>query len=320
MSFSKSDHIRGCLYGQAIGDALGVSVEFQSKLVATLKIPQEGHLMYLQPWIPSFRPGQWTDDTDQALCILRAYLDVDTDLNRLPKALAYHLIQWAKTNPPDIGTHTRQVFRHHQSFLEDPIKVSKAVWEKSGGNSAPNGAVMRTAIIGTFHPEDMDWTERAAVLAAETTHFDPRCVASCVAISCTVAGLLQQKTIPAAFAEGIARAGAYHPNVSNHANKTLDGLALGGPQAGYTYRCMGVGLWALGEFAQREESWEDRFEDILRMVISEGGDADTNGAVAGAVLGSVVGYSHLPKHLVRGLQDKDLLEELLCQMKGMQDA
>jgi len=42
-----------------------------------------------------------------------------------------------------------------------------------------------------------------------------------------------------------------------------------------------------------------------------GGDADTNGAVAGAMLGAAVGFRGIPPHLIEGLFDRQQLESRL---------
>ena len=44
-------------------------------------------------------------------------------------------------------------------------------------------------------------------------------------------------------------------------------------------------------------------------IIAEGGDTDTNGAVAGALMGARMGYRALPETWVTGLMNKELLEE-----------
>jgi len=69
---------------------------------------------------------------------------------------------------------------------------------------------------------------------------------------------------------------------------------------GYTFKCLGSGLWALRS---------DRgFQEALNEVIRCGGDADTNGAVAGALLGCRLGFSQLPKQWVAGMPYASWLE------------
>jgi len=53
----------------------------------------------------------------------------------------------------------------------------------------------------------------------------------------------------------------------------------------------------------------------------EAGDADTNGAVAGALLGCKIGYDALPKDWIGGLREKDWLEvkvDRLLTMMGLE--
>lgn len=49
------------------------------------------------------------------------------------------------------------------------------------------------------------------------------------------------------------------------------------------------------------------FERIITDITMCGGDADTNAAVAGSLLGSLVGYSNLPKSWAEDLRHRDWL-------------
>ena len=70
--------IKGCLFGQAVGDALGLGTEFMrtSEVVACYpngltdyeQIRQDRHRCRWQK-------GDWTDDTDMMLCIANAIID-----------------------------------------------------------------------------------------------------------------------------------------------------------------------------------------------------------------------------------------------------
>lgn len=68
---------------------------------------------------------------------------------------------------------------------------------------------------------------------------------------------------------------------------------------GYTLKAMGAALWAL---------WHPvDFTEGLVTVVNEGGDADSNGAPAGAVLGARFGYCEIPVEYTEGLNRyKDL--------------
>ena len=72
------DKMFGCLYGQAIGDALGLGSEFMNKDDVNKNYPG-GLCRYEQVIQDAHRRrwpiGAWTDDTDMMLCILSAILE-----------------------------------------------------------------------------------------------------------------------------------------------------------------------------------------------------------------------------------------------------
>lgn len=73
---------------------------------------------------------------------------------------------------------------------------------------------------------------------------------------------------------------------------TLSQLGLSEPQSiGYTLKCLGAGFYGL------RKGGAD-FRGTIRDVVMEAGDADTNGAVCGALLGCAVGFSALPEDLL----------------------
>ena len=71
---------------------------------------------------------------------------------------------------------------------------------------------------------------------------------------------------------------------------------------GHTLLTMQMGLWA----ALTPLS----FEDALVKVVSAGGDTDTNGAVAGAVLGAQYGAAAIPARWLVGVPQLDTVADL----------
>ena len=62
---------------------------------------------------------------------------------------------------------------------------------------------------------------------------------------------------------------------------------------GYTLRTLPAALWCY---------WHSKsFEDGLLSVVNEGGDADTNGAIACAILGAKFGYSSITPYYINNL-------------------
>jgi ADP-ribosylglycohydrolase len=62
------------------------------------------------------------------------------------------------------------------------------------------------------------------------------------------------------------------------------------------------------------------FESELIKVVNEGGDADTNGAITGGLLGAKFGFEAIPKRWVDALVDRDEVEdavEVLFKYRGL---
>jgi ADP-ribosylglycohydrolase len=316
MNKERKDRALGALFGQAIGDALGVHDEFKSAKAIVSK--ERNRLEYVEttrlgnPW-PA---GEWSDDTEQALCILGAYV-LDGHLSAC--TLAGKFRRWLIEDGRGCGGHTLHVLNHPQ-FLQDPIGVAHFEWDKSDRWAAPNGAVMRVSAVGILRPWDLNWTERAAVLSAQVTHYDPRCVASAVAVAIAVACLVEGSSIPDALGEASRRAVSYHHETVRFMIMDLEDLQLDEgmddpevkrPPIGYTYKCLGASFYALRAFDkmpdQNKGAEPHPFGAVLDEILAAGGDVDTNAAVAGALMGAACGVGNLPPDLVHELVHKDRL-------------
>lgn len=79
LSEKTKDKIKGCIYGQAIGNAIGLGSEFMSKTDVERYYP-DGLCQYDQIIQDYYRrrweKGSWTDDTDMMLCIARARIKI----------------------------------------------------------------------------------------------------------------------------------------------------------------------------------------------------------------------------------------------------
>lgn len=99
MKDSVKDKIVGCLYGQAVGDALGLGTEFMSKDEVKRNYPNglsEYSQMVQDYHRKRWGKGDWTDDTDMMLCIAKAIIK-DRCIN--PKTIAHNFKQWFKNKP-----------------------------------------------------------------------------------------------------------------------------------------------------------------------------------------------------------------------------
>lgn len=178
------DKMLGCLYGQAIGDALGLGSEFMSKDEVKKNYPN-GLKNYDQIIQDAHRrrwaKGAWTDDTDMMLCILNGYDNEAFNLHRV----ASNFKDWFNGTPMGIGNHTYKVLCM-ADYVEQPEMCSKLWWELSRQQSAANGALMRTSVVGLAQTN----IEVQAEAICKLTHYDPRCVGSCVIASSIIHNLV----------------------------------------------------------------------------------------------------------------------------------
>lgn len=285
-----SDAYRGVMLGLAAGNALGLPVEGWPRERIRRSFP-EG----VSEIDPAEAGRPWDDDTAQAALLAEAILESrEIQLDDL----ARRLVRWASENGRGIGSQTRGVV----ALLAAGVgaeEAARAVWEQRGRNAAGNGAVMRCA------PVALRWRSSGARLVAESarsaivTHYDPRCSWSVVAFNAALAlalsGAEPDLELLAASLEEAAAPQEVSAAIREAGRSSLEGLKLGGPDMGYTIKAMQVGLWALRP--------REGFESALVSVIDSGGDTDTNGAVAGAMLGARFGASSIPERWKKNLRD-----------------
>ena len=295
------NHLKGVIFGQAIGDALGLGTEFMSRKEVLRNYP-EGLTRYgqiVQDCHRSrWRPGEWTDDTDMMLCIAHAMRE---DRGIRLETVARNFKNWFRRNPRGIGRHSYNVLSI-ADYEQDPIRAARMVWELSGRKSAANGALMRTSVVGLWKENVETYAESICRL----THADPRCVGSCVIVSELIHRLVWQGE-ELGFDEMLNMGCRYderiEPYLLQAKEETMENLRLDEEESmGYTLKALSAAVWCLYHV--------DNFRDGLVAVVNAGGDADTNAAVACSVLGAKYGFESIPTDYVDNLCHKDVLKEI----------
>lgn len=188
-------------------------------------------------------------------------------------------------------------------YTEKPQQAAKFIWRMSGKENAANGAVMRTAVIGLLKENVAQTAEDVCKL----THYDSRCISSCVIISEIISRLIwhgEQLSYQSIIDLGNRYDLRTAEYVKRAYQKDIAALKLDEPASiGYTLKTLGAALWCLFH--------SESFEDGLLSVVNEGGDADTNAAVACAVLGAKFGYDQIPTKYVNGLIQKDKQKKII---------
>jgi ADP-ribosyl-[dinitrogen reductase] hydrolase len=260
---------QGCLLGQVIGDSLGSLVEFQDAAEIGRIFP--GGVRELADggtW--GAMAGQPTDDSELALSLARVIVR-ERGFEPNTVMLAYR--RWLASGPFDAGTTTRR------GLSGDPDRESQS-----------NGSLMRVSPIGVWAAGKPDAAARAARDDSMLTHPNPVCVEACAAFCAAIAA-----GIAGGSPQGMVSAAMDATGSDTIRDAITRGAGGNRPEDFQTHQ--GWVLIALQEaFFQLLHA--PSFEEGLVATVSAGGDADTNGAIAGALLGAVHGRGSIPSRWI----------------------
>jgi ADP-ribosyl-[dinitrogen reductase] hydrolase len=173
-----NDRRKGCMYGLAIGDALGAAVEFRPPGTFALVEKYRGFGPF------DLEPGQWTDDTSLALALADSIKNGWDLKDQLTKYANWYENGDYSVNGRcfDIGGTTRQGIC---SFLENDTVVAPYDTYSLG-----NGSIMRLAPVPIKYYDDPKLDDYAAESSA-TTHSMPECRDACVFLANLLANLIK---------------------------------------------------------------------------------------------------------------------------------
>ncbi|BBL79963.1 hypothetical protein RxyAA322_18170 [Rubrobacter xylanophilus] len=299
----KAEKFRGCLVGQALGDALGFVVEGR---------PPETCRRYVEDVLEGGGDipfGQYSDDTQLARELLLSYAErgrfEPADYARRIVAL------FSEGRVVGPGRSTRAAAR----------RLARGIpWNEAGTPppAAGNGSAMRAGPIGLLFHDDPEGLVRAATVQGIITHADPRCSAGAVAVAGAVALALCRCPIePAAFlarlaeltegvepgfASSLRRLTSWLPLPPDEAATHIaaEGLEHGPETRGIPPFVVGSVLWSLYSFLKSP----DDYRRTIRTAIAAGGDTDTTAAMAGAMSGARLGLAAVPQDLTLHLTDR----------------
>jgi len=287
----------GCLLGVAIGDALGAPVEGKSphQIKNRFGILRE---MVAAPW-RGFPAGGHTDDTALMLCIARVIAERG-DFH--PEDAAQRFLLWFDTDRYGIGMTTLvalTALKRGASWTE----AGRIAHERLGGLSAGNGSIMRCAPIALRYFKDEERLIRASRESSIITHWDKIAQEGCVALNLAIIHLLtkDKQNLPQNILPKIREPRTKEALAEVVSLKKDDlfpsGFALD------TLRCA---LWC---FLHTEG-----FEQALVEAINLGGDADTIGAVCGALSGAFYGREGIPLRWLEAIKVKEEVLQLAARI------
>jgi ADP-ribosylglycohydrolase/fructose-1,6-bisphosphatase/inositol monophosphatase family enzyme len=255
------DRAQGCLLGQLAGDSLGSLVEFKSAGAIAAAYP-DGPRRLQDGGTWSTLAGQPTDDSEMALALARQLIK-DGRFQAQSVMSAYRA--WRESGPFDIGGTT-----------------SRALKGNPNPDSEANGSLMRCSPLGlAFSPDELAWIAPAD---SELTHPHPLCGQCCRLFTQTISRGIAGMSVAEALDQALTGEGEAHELLRS---------ALDAPPKDFQNQ-MG---WIRIAFANAFH-WlgqERPLAEALIWTVRQGGDTDTNAAIAGALLGAFQGLGSVPK-------------------------
>lgn len=301
-----TNDIRSVLFGVAVGDALGVPVEFKSRdyLDANPVTDMIGFGTYNQP------PGTFSDDSSLTFCLAEA-LTKELDLEEIAgnfMAWAYDGYWAARGRVFDIGMATENAMERLRRGERPDLAGGTSV------SSNGNGSLMRIAPLVFYTAgKPIEARYELTKLVSSITHGHIRSVIACFYYLEFAKQLLESKDKKAIYQNLQTLVPAYLKELeinpeeielfSRLLNEDISLLTADEIRSsGYVLHTLEASIWCLlttGNYA-----------DAVLKAINLGEDTDTTGAVTGALAGLLYGMEHIPANWKEQLARHDDIEEL----------
>jgi len=327
-----TSRFRGCLLGGAVGDALGAPVEFLSLAEIRERFGPAG----IAEFAPAFGLlGAITDDTQMTLFTAEGLLRAtvrweDRGICHVPSVVRLAYLRWLMTQ--GFSPHPSQTVMADGWLSGIPALKSRRApgrtcvtaleSERFGTVEGPLnqskgcGGVMRMAPVGLVANDPF----RLGCDLAALTHGHPSgfLAAGCLArlIFGLVRGASLTEALAAARAELVTRPD--HAEVEQ-ALAAAVAAAASGPQSAEAVERLGAG-WvaeeALAIAVYCSLVHQGDFAAGVRLAVNHGGDSDSTGAIAGNILGTLLGVEAIPAGWLASLELRDEITELADDLQA----
>ena len=286
------DRAKGSILGAFVGDSVGSYLEFKN-IVTSKDIDEALTMPGGGPFLLS--PGQITDDSELAICLLYGLLD-GKGIFSLDK-IAYYYFKWITSPPFDIGNTCRNglkpllKYKHEidpdcKGWSSQCIQAAK----DANKNSTSNGGLMRITPLAVWCSklEDIKQIEDTICLEQSFTHPNTLSHQAAFTYCLAIRSLLRN-------------AGNFELAI-NEVGKWI--YEKGGDEIKEWWDVVENDIW----ISEKENigwskiAWtysfillknETDYNKIMRKVLMNGGDTDTNACIVGGLIGAKLGYKKL---------------------------
>ncbi|MDE5774167.1 MAG: ADP-ribosylglycohydrolase family protein, partial [Muribaculaceae bacterium] len=174
------NRLAGCLYGYAIGNALGLGTEFMTRNEISVRYPNGLHNysdIIRDSYRSSWQRGAYTNDTELMLLLVDSILDNDRyDYHDY----AQRLKDWFENTSTANLDHEMRWILSNDTYTESPHEVAQYVHDQQHLPIASNEHLGRALIIGLWGGEDM---HQNVLDDCNLTNSDPLCHATSLIIA-----------------------------------------------------------------------------------------------------------------------------------------
>ncbi len=333
------DKCRGSLVGGAIGDALGYPVEFVNSFEEIkAKYGDNGIVEYdmSYPWLDEkLDKVLFSDDTQMTLYTIEGLFEAERSGRPIVPTICNAYLAWFGHQ---VGKKVKISYDSKLSRIEELnqrrapgntcLSALLSIYNgKDPMNSSKGcGGIMRVAPIGLYgatHGWSLEETAKLAGEVAELTHLHPLSTYPSAALAVIVQlCVLEDEKIDANHFESIIGkslevvSGVYGADAP--AMENFQKLIRKVPQLEDNllrdWEIIENGLgggWvaeetlAIAVFSVMRHI--DDFNACMICAVNHGGDSDSTGAVAGNIIGAIIGYDAIPDKFTKSIQLKELL-------------
>ena len=298
------DRFRGAMLGLAVGDSLGVPLEFT--------IP--GSFQPVNDMIGGgpfdLEPGMWTDDTSLALCLAQSLIEKRKfdPTDQLSRYLMWYNEGYMSVNGRcfDIGTTTQKALH---TFEETGKRYPGPDSEYSAGN----GSLMRLTPVPLFYISSPIEAIEMSGMSSRTTHNHPLAVDACRYFGGLIHGALIGKLKDEILSPKYSTIPDYWEMnplsfeidlVASESFKDKEPPEIRGRR--FVVKSLEAALWAFYK--------TKNFQDGCLLAVNLGEDADTTGAIYGQLAGAYYGANNISSKWIDKLVKLDLIELIIEEL------
>lgn len=315
----------GCLYGLAIGDAMGLATEFvPSVSQIRQRFGPQGVTGFQR--LGKHPAGTFTDDTQMSIAVANALIrSGNEDLDTLMGAMAEEFLAWSTSPENDRAPGSTCLEGCHRLSLGKP-------WRESGVKESKGcGSAMRVAPVGLWHHGDEEALIEVAAASSAITHVHPTALSAAVAAAAAVAWAVRGGEPDGLLAHAEACVRRLSPGLMAELGASGDLIRSVGTEemlaalaatrqaladhAALDDVCAVLGEAWIGEEAVACALWcALRRPDDYRFAVLSGanssGDSDSIACIAGAISGALNGVEAIDPQWRRDVEQAELHGDL----------